>query len=154
VPARRPLAIDVAFMMSFVQTAAARPYIVLLPRSITSSRPSNGMMDNTGPKISSWAIFHFIPDVGKHRWLDEVSPLADSPSAAQHFRALLPSGVDVTHHLVELGGVDLRPLFGLRIEGIADCAAPGAIHATLDELVVRLAFHEQPRFRRSSTGPG
>ncbi|CDN09844.1 hypothetical protein RintRC_6854 [Richelia intracellularis] len=44
VPARAPLAIAWALLISFVQTAAAKPYMVAFARSITSSMVLNLIM--------------------------------------------------------------------------------------------------------------
>ncbi len=86
---------------------------------------------------------HFVPHAGKDGGLDEIAPIPNSPAAAPQLRTFLLAGFDIAHHLVELRIVNLWPLFGVGIEWITDGATPGAIHAALDELVVRLALHEQ-----------
>ena len=55
-PARSARAVRIAFVMSFVQTAAAKPYSLSFASATTSSTASNGITDMTGPKISSRAI--------------------------------------------------------------------------------------------------
>ena len=51
VPACKELAMVRALLMSFVNTAAAKPYVVLFARSITSFMSLNLKMDITGPNI-------------------------------------------------------------------------------------------------------
>ena len=56
VPTRSARAVVSAFVMSFVQTAAARPYSLSFDIRTTSSTSENGITVITGPKISSRAI--------------------------------------------------------------------------------------------------
>ena len=55
-PARSAFAARNAFLMSFVQMAAARPYSLSFDIEMTSSISVNGMTVMTGPKISSRAM--------------------------------------------------------------------------------------------------
>src|SRR5215469_7496706 len=88
---------------------------------------------------------HVVLHVGKYRRLDKITAVAHPVTATHQLRAFTSPGFDVAHHLVELGAIYLRPLFGLGIEGIADrpLARPGA--ALRHKFVVDLLFHEHAR---------
>ena len=51
-----PFAVRSALPMSRLQTEPDSPYGVALARRIASASESNGMIETTGPKISSFAI--------------------------------------------------------------------------------------------------
>lgn len=57
VPAFNAFETSIAVLRLDVCTAAARPYVVLLPTRMASSLVLNLEMEQTGPKISSWTIF-------------------------------------------------------------------------------------------------
>ncbi len=143
-----------ALVMSLVQTAAARPYIVLLARSTTSSMFLNLMMLITGSEDLFLGDLHVVLHVGKDGRLDEVAAIAHASAAAEQFGAFLLAGLDVAHDFVELVVVHLRTLFGLRIEGIADRAALGARRRCAPRIRRRPSLRQTGANRRSSTGPG
>src|SRR6185312_5995142 len=88
---------------------------------------------------------HFVLHIGEDGRLNEVAAVPDASAAANELRAFGAAGIDVAHHPVKLGLIDLRALFGGRIEGIADAAFLGAGGAFLDELIVDLLLNENAR---------
>src|SRR5262249_39802825 len=87
---------------------------------------------------------HVIGDVVEHRGLDEVALAAAAIAADEEFGAFLLAGFDEPHDAIELLLGNLRPLRGLRIEGIADLLRLGFFQNFFDKLVVDLFLDEKP----------
>src|SRR4029077_15254460 len=116
--------------MSRVQTPAARPKLVSLPVSTTSSSELNGIAHTTGPKISSRTTFMSgvvsVSTGGSTKY--PRSPPRPPPAAAPaptpapggSPRARLEAGRHVADHLVALLGGGQRPHLGGGVEARAD----------------------------------
>ena len=88
---------------------------------------------------------HVVLNIGENGGLDEVAFVADTIAAGEELGFFGFAGIDVAHDFVELVLVDLRTLFGIFVEGIADGALLGAGDGFLDEFVVALFFDEEAR---------
>ena len=68
---------------------------------------------------------------------------ADAVAANKQLGTLSFPLIDIRHYLVELCSIDLRPLLGVCIEGIAYRAPAGASDALFNELIIAFLFHVQ-----------
>src|SRR5205085_12653781 len=88
---------------------------------------------------------HLVLHVREDRGLNEISLLANALAAGEHFRAAFATRLDIAHHLVELLLRNLRTLRGLGIEWIADLCLFHLLEHAIDEFIVNLLLHKQPR---------
>ena len=131
--------------MSLVQTAAARPYSLLLARGNISSGSLNGIAVTTGPKISSRTTFMssrvFTRTVGSTKY-----PLLPfSLSAGKGCRALRKSGFEISANAVELLLGNERTHAGLGIETGTDLDFLGVVGHSFHNTVENGLFYIKSR---------
>lgn len=108
-------------------------------------------MDNSssfyiGLCILSFGKFNDIFDYERKKThLNEISGIADAIAAGDEGSTLLLSRLDQTHDFVEHVLIDLRPLVGFRVEGIADFSGGRQLLGLLHEFVVDLGVDEGAR---------
>ena len=163
-PAWSAFAARSALPMSRLQIEPDRPYGVALARRSASSSVSNGMIDTTGPKISSRGDAHVVVDAVEDR-RHEVRAVGQGRivgrrAADDDRRALALADLDVVRDPVALLEADERPDLGRLVGRVADLDVPGRRGEQLDDLVVDGALDEDPapgaavlaaRCRRPST---
>src|SRR5262249_17489526 len=88
---------------------------------------------------------HVVLDSRKHRRLDEVTAIANTLAAGQEMCTFTRPSLDIAHHFIELGLVDLGALFSPRIKRVAHSPPLSPRHTLLNELVIAFLLHEQPR---------
>src|SRR5271154_2313747 len=88
---------------------------------------------------------HVVLNIGEDGRLDEVTAVSDSIATADELGTLRAARLDVAHDFVELRLIDLRTLFRVGIERVADGSIPRSDAALFDELVVDLLLDEHPR---------
>src|ERR1700722_2569546 len=88
---------------------------------------------------------HVVLDIHEHCGFNEITARTCPLAALHQLGSFALAGLDITHHFVKLDIVNLRPLLGLRIKGIAHFAFFGASYRPLHKFVVALRFHEHSR---------
>lgn len=88
---------------------------------------------------------HFIFDICKHGWLDEITAISVSLTTSQKFGTFSFTGIDKCQNLLELIFVHLRSLFDVQIEWIAYISLSGTFNAPRDKFVINSIFHENAR---------
>ena len=150
-PAWMPFAVRSALPMSRLQTEPDRPYGVALASRIASASVSNGMIETTGPKISSFAIRMSLRDAVEDR-RHEIRPVGQCRiirrlAADDEVRALAEPDLDVVLHPVALLEAHEGPDLGLVVRRIADHDLPRRLGEQLDDLLVGRPLDEDPRSR-------
>ena len=144
-----PFAVRSALPMSRLQTEPDRPYGVAFASRIASASESNGMIETTGPKISSFAIRMSLMTPSKTAGM-RYAPLASAGSSGAsppttRFAPSAEPDLDVVPDAVALLEADERPDLGLVVRRVADDDLPRRLGEQLDDLLVDRALDEDPR---------
>uniref|UniRef100_A0A182UI33 Uncharacterized protein n=1 Tax=Anopheles melas TaxID=34690 RepID=A0A182UI33_9DIPT len=90
---------------------------------------------------------HVVCNVGKNRWLNEVTLVADRLASSDQFRTLLLTDLDVAEDLLVLRIIDLWPVNSSFRERVANFARLCQFARFLDELIVDALVYKGTRSR-------